>query len=387
MNVDPSRFTMEHAVIGEGGYGKVHKGTDTSNGEKVAVKLIDTKRMKKEAIEREVRILDMLNHRNIIGLRGYFVKGDIAYIIMEMAGGGELFDRVIDAGAFPEATAKKYFAELIHSVYYCHTQGVAHRDLKLENVLLDTAGAVKICDFGLAHVYKKNADGSFSDTVLYETCGSKSYAAPELLRGKGYSGYAADVWSCGICLFAMLAGFFPLDEATSRDWRYGRLAQAQQQQPPVSSTKTIFGFYGRPCPLSAEVVQLLDGMISIDPRKRFTMQQVMAHPWMAAAVKTFDPNAEVDMDSPMYRSAIMPTQMSTDGMQGMELDDEEPVYRSMGAIGGTTMANRQEAKPTAEGPPPMLSKQKAMSNLPVAPIDMAAADPMSDMAALNAAIS
>ena len=113
-----------------------------------------------------------------------------------------------------------------------HRSGVAHRDLKLENVLLDANDKCKVCDFGLAHVYQPSQDGKLEK--LREVCGSKSYAAPEVLEGRGYDGFPADVWSCGICLFAMLAGFFPLDEASGSDWRFERLKLAAAAGHSVS---------------------------------------------------------------------------------------------------------------------------------------------------------
>ncbi|KAJ1623006.1 kinase-like domain-containing protein [Pavlovales sp. CCMP2436] len=140
-----------------------------------------------------------------------------------------------------EPTARAFFLELCLGVQHCHSRGVVHRDLKLENVMLTDKGVLKIIDFGLAAEYEPLGDGTFQLTTLFETCGSKSYAAPEVLSGKGYSGFGADVWSCGICLFAMLAGFFPLDEATSRDWRYQRAAKAVTQG--ASITHTIYAFY------------------------------------------------------------------------------------------------------------------------------------------------
>ena len=111
-------------------------------------------------------------------------------------------------------------------------------------------------------------------------CGSKSYAAPDVLVGHGYDGEATDVWSCGICLFGMLAGFFPLDGATTTDWRFVRVCQAVIQGR--SLTHTVFGFYNRPCPLTHEAINLIDGMLSLNPTKRFTVPTVLGHVWNRA---------------------------------------------------------------------------------------------------------
>merc|ERR550514_1318878 len=157
---------------------------------------------------------------------------------MELAQDGELFSRVINAGSLSEEQARPYFKQLMEAVAYLHSQGVVHRDLKLENVLLAN-DKCKVCDFGLAHVYESDGAGGFKLSSLREVCGSKSYCAPEVLEGRGYDGFPTDVWSCGICLFAMLAGFFPLDEASGADWRFERVKMAASAHSSV--THTIFG--------------------------------------------------------------------------------------------------------------------------------------------------
>merc|ERR550514_965887 len=141
-----------------------------------------------------------------------------------------------------EAEARNFFCMMLDGLAYCHLAGVAHRDLKLENVLLNEAGALKLIDFGLSHVYPRLADGVSVDRSkpLRDVCGSKSYAAPEVLASKGYDGFAADMWSIGVCLFAMLSGFFPLDEAATGDWRYPKLCEAQARR-----ASTVAAVYSR----------------------------------------------------------------------------------------------------------------------------------------------
>lgn len=150
-----------------------------------ACKTIDTRRMKRAAIEREVRIAQKLSHRNIAAVLDYVVAEPLAHVFLEYCGGGELFEKVISAGpaGLPEATARAYFAELCAGTAHCHSRGVVHRDLKLENVMLTDKGVLKIIDFGLAAEYEPLPDGSFAMATLYETCGSKSYAAPGEARG------------------------------------------------------------------------------------------------------------------------------------------------------------------------------------------------------------
>ena len=223
-----TRFTIDqNKKYGEGGYGATFAAQDTKTGQAAAVKVIDTRRMRLEAIRKECSILEGLVHNNVITLLGHGSgrkssgQAHLYFIFMEVASGGELFDQVIDRGAnaMSEATGRKFMSQLLAGVHHCHSRGVAHRDLKLENVLLTKDGVVKVIDFGLSHIYAKGGDGEFDRSVLLkEMCGSKSYAAPEVLSGVGYDGFLADVWSLGVCLFAMLSGFFPLDEASPNDW-------------------------------------------------------------------------------------------------------------------------------------------------------------------------
>jgi len=196
-------------------------------------------------------------------------------------------------------------------------------------------------------------------------CGSKSYAAPEVLSGVGYDGFLADVWSLGVCLFAMLSGFFPLDEASKNDWRFGKLKE--QQQKGRSTTKSVYAWYKRSCThLSAPVVQLLDGMLAIEPQQRLTMQDVLAHPWFCdeaampgysrgvADQGSYNMMSEVgDDEGPRYRGAFVMGPVVPDDTVG-DMDYEEPVYRSLG------FAEPSEVTPEAlEGAIPGLRKQKA----------------------------
>jgi len=371
------RFTIDQGKkYGEGGYGATFAAADTQSGVPAAVKVIDTRRMRLEAIQKECAILEHLEHANVIKVLGHGTgrkssgQSHLYFIFMELASGGELFDQVIDRGAnaMSEATARNFMRQLLAGVEHCHSRGIAHRDLKLENVLLTKDGVVKVIDFGLSHVYQKTASGVFDRSVaLKEMCGSKSYAAPEVLNGTGYDGFLADVWSLGVCLFAMLSGFFPLDEASNNDWRYAKLME--QQQKGRSTTKSVYAWYKRSCThLSQPVVQMLDGMLAINPAQRLTMQAVLAHPWMqeapAAAVPDYasmsrgaaDQGAynvmgEVgDDEGPTYRGAFVVGPVVPEDLVYDAMDDEEPVYRSLG-LGDAS-----------EVPLPGLTKQKAFGD-------------------------
>jgi len=329
--------------LGAGGYGVVVKAQHKATGEVVAAKMIDKKKMKLDAIEREVLLMRLLVHPYIIAVRDQVDMENNMFIFMELAARGELFGRVIQNGLLSEQEARPYFKQLMEAVHFMHTKGVAHRDLKLENVLLSAGehgeDICKVIDFGLAHRYEVANDKVLKNKPLKETCGSKSYAAPEVLDGRGYDGFDADVWSCGICLFAMLAGFFPLDEATGADWRFERVKLAAQNG--LSQTRTIYGFYERKCTLSRQVVDMIDGMLTVKPERRLKQVDVVQSAWVVDDTICGGEDEEEMFtydEGPRYRGAA--------GGMGMNMADEynKPVYRGIPG-----------------GKPPMLGKQMAFN--------------------------
>ncbi len=344
------RFAIDAgAELGSGGYGKVYTASDKTTGERVAAKLISVTRMKLTAIEKELKLMEQLGgHEHVIGLRGFEEQPQHVIIYMELAPRGELFGRVISAGALREDEARPYFTQVLKAVEFMHQEGVVHRDLKLENVLLGASDECKVCDFGLAHVYPVGADGQPIREPLREICGSKSYCAPEVLAGKGYDGPPADVWSCAICLFGMLAGFFPLDEASGADWRFERVKMAAQGN--YSVVRAIFGFYDRECPLSDEVVNLLDGMLDLSPPRRISVAAALSSPWVSGG-RLAAASAPMG-EAPVYRTLNLDSAKAdydASKVAAMFGGDESnssapPVYR-----GGPPL-----------GPPPSLAKQEPM---------------------------
>ncbi|KAL1500635.1 hypothetical protein AB1Y20_013284 [Prymnesium parvum] len=342
MALKVGKFELEDSKLGAGGYGVVVMAKDTETGEKVAAKMIDKRKMKLAAIEKEIILMKMMSHPYVIGLRGDLEMDCNIFIFMELANKGELFGRVIQTGSLSEPVARLYFIQLMEAVNYMHSKGIAHRDLKLENVLLASGpkgdDICKVCDFGLAHRYEIDGKNKIlNNKLLMETCGSKSYAAPEVLEGRGYDGFEADVWSCGICLFAMLAGFFPLDEATGADWRFERVKLAIHNR--LSPTRTIFGFYERRCELSRAAVDLIDGMLTITPARRLKDRDVLDSGWM--------------VDEKLC---------STDYLDDEFMYDEAPRYRGggRGAPGDYDDGCAPAYRGVPGAAPPMLSKQNAM---------------------------
>jgi len=303
------RFDVNHTrILGEGGFGKVYRAKDTADDppSECAAKQMKLSADTSAALEREVGIMRDLKHVSVIGFSHYEVVDNHAWIFMELATGGELFDRLIDSGNLTERAVYPYFLGIVQGLLHCLQMGIVHRDIKLENVMLcaEDPHAVKLVDFGLAVRMGRNADGSFDNMLFYDRVGSKSYRSPEILLSQGYTGPPVDVWALGITIFSLVSGFFPLDEARSTDWRYARLEQ--ECRSGLGPCDSIYGMYRRQCPFTKELKELLNAMLAIDPNKRITMQQISAHPWFAMIVRK--PGAggmmmDEDGEEVMYRSA------------------------------------------------------------------------------------
>ena len=283
-----SRWSIDVAsLIGSGAFGSVYMARDEEGaGEAVAAKVIDASMMKWEKILFEVRLLSKVaHHEGIIGMYGAHevanANGRCVVMLLEL-GTGDLLALLTQKGVLAEAEALRYFREVVGAVEFLHTQRIAHRDLKLENVLISASGTCKLADFGLAHEYVGEVDFGLTDEhvgeaeceVLYDVCGSKSYVAPEVLLNLGYNGYSADVWSLGICLFAMLTGFFPFTEAAVDNVYY---ASAQKQAAAFGSfTLAVFGVYSTPCSLSPRAGELVDRLLRTSPGQRYSARDALA---------------------------------------------------------------------------------------------------------------
>ncbi|KAG1364105.1 CBL-interacting serine/threonine-protein kinase 21 [Cocos nucifera] len=216
-------------TIGEGTFAKVKLAVNTETNKNVAVKIIDKKMVLKNKlmyqVKREISTMKLLHHPNIVkiyevGFEVIATKTKI-YLVMEYVSGGQLSDKLCYLERIDEREARKYFQQLIDAVDYCHGRGVYHRDLKPENLLLDNKGNLKVSDFGLC-VLRKPGD------LLSTACGSPSYVAPEVIVHKHYEGAAVDIWSCGVILFELLAGYLPFEDRSLMNlYRKGRLYMPQ----------------------------------------------------------------------------------------------------------------------------------------------------------------
>jgi len=257
-------------TIGEGEFGKVKLGVKLNTQSAVAIKLIKKRSVhnqnKLTKLCQEISILERVNHPYIIKTYEVIENNDYIGIIMEYASGGELFEYILAHRYLEEYESKKFFAQLLSGINYLHKNHLVHRDLKLENLLLDSIHNIVITDFGFA-----TETHSDQNKLLTTSCGSPCYAAPELVVNDGYVGEAADIWSCGVILYAMLCGYLPFDDDPNNpDGENIHLLYKY-----ILETKVSFPDY-----VSEEAKDLLRGILNPDPDLRFTMEQIINHPWI-----------------------------------------------------------------------------------------------------------
>ncbi|KAK4268920.1 hypothetical protein QN277_022147 [Acacia crassicarpa] len=217
-------------TIGEGSFAKVKFARNVETGQHVAIKILDRNHVLRhkmvEQLKREISTMKLIKHPNVVNIFEVMASKTKIYIVLEFVKGGELFDKIANDGKLKENEARQYFQQLINAVDYCHSRGVFHRDLKPENLLLDTNGILKVSDFGLSTYSQQD------DALLRTACGTPNYVAPEVLNAntKGYDGSAADIWSCGVILFVLMAGYLPFDEP-SQMVLYKKICKAEFSYP------------------------------------------------------------------------------------------------------------------------------------------------------------
>ncbi|KAF8039440.1 hypothetical protein BT93_B1854 [Corymbia citriodora subsp. variegata] len=263
-------------TLGEGNFGKVKFAADVESGQGYAVKIIEKARIVDlkitDQIKREIGTLKLLKHPNVVRLQEVLASKTKIYMVLEYATGGELFDRIASRGRLPEAEGRKLFQQLIDGVSYCHDKGVFHRDLKLENILVDSRGNIKITDFGLSALPQHFRD----DGLLHTTCGSPNYVAPEVLNNRGYDGATSDVWSCGVILYVILTGYLPFDDRN--------LAVLYQ--------KIFKGETHIPKWLSPGAKSLIRRILDPNPVTRITMDGIKADNWFRQDYNPANPDDE-----------------------------------------------------------------------------------------------
>ncbi|GMP71774.1 hypothetical protein CsSME_00030055 [Camellia sinensis var. sinensis] len=222
-------------TLGEGAFAKVKFGRNVETGENVAIKVLNKEKLLRhkmiDQIKREISTMKLIRHPNVIRMYEVMASKTKIYIVLEFVTGGELFDKIASKGRLKEDDARKYFQHLINAVDYCHSRGVFHRDLKPENLLLDAKGVLKVSDFGLSALAQQVQE----DGLLHTTCGTPNYVAPEVIKNKGYDGAKADLWSCGVILYLILAGYLPFDDSNLMAL-YKKIFKAEFTCPPWFST-------------------------------------------------------------------------------------------------------------------------------------------------------
>ncbi|KAL1559388.1 CBL-interacting protein kinase 18 [Salvia divinorum] len=286
-------------MLGQGAFAKVYYGRNLRTGQSVAIKVIDKQKIVKvghiNQIKREISIMNLVRHQNIMHLEEVMATKTKIYFVMEYAKGGELFKRIVK-GRFKEETARTYFQQLICAVDFCHNRGVYHRDLKPENLLLDEDGNLKVSDFGLSAL----SESKRQDGLLHTTCGTPAYVSPEVISRKGYDGAKSDIWSCGVILFVMLAGHLPFQCRNLMDM-YRKIAK---------------GSYKCPNWFSSEVRRLLSKILDPNPNTRISIARIIEHPWFK---KGLTPKHPVEIKAGMDKAAIEMDIVE----KTLELDDME----------------------------------------------------------------
>ncbi|KAK8453947.1 hypothetical protein SEVIR_5G369600v4 [Setaria viridis] len=259
--------------LGQGTFAKVFYARNLTTGLAVAIKMINKDKVMKvglmEQIKREISIMRLVKHPNVLQLFEVMASKSKIYFVLEYAKGGELFNKIAKGGKLSEDAARKYFHQLISAVDYCHSRGVYHRDLKPENLLLDENENLKVSDFGLSAL----TESKRQDGLLHTTCGTPAYVAPEVLSRKGYDGAKADIWSCGVILFVLVAGYLPFHD-TNLIEMYRKISRADFRCPRGFST---------------ELKDLLHRILDPDPSTRISISRIKRSAWYR---KPFEVNAK-----------------------------------------------------------------------------------------------
>ncbi|TFY56139.1 hypothetical protein EVG20_g9043 [Dentipellis fragilis] len=309
-------------VIGEGTYGKVRMGTHRLSSTRVAIKQIP--KALSSSLTREIHHHRQLHHPHVTQLYEIIATESSIWLVTELCSGGELFDYLTEKGRLSEDETRIIFGQLCLAVNYVHEKGIVHRDLKLENVLLDERCRVKLGDFGFTREFEK---GTYMETF----CGTTGYASPEMLEGRKYLGPEVDVWSLGVILYCLLTGTLPFDD----------------DDESVMREKVIRGEFEDPEWLSDDVRDLIQNVLQRDPVNRLTIQQILAHPWftnhvsLSRAASPSAPNApavssfSTEGQATYEASGSSVTSESTYGSVSSEMDrssattpDEESLHEA-----------------------------------------------------------
>ncbi|KAL2555859.1 CBL-interacting serine/threonine-protein kinase 10 [Forsythia ovata] len=263
-------------LLGQGNFAKVYYGRNLKTGQSVAIKLINKEKVLKVGLinqtKREISVMGLVKHPNVVQLYEVMATKTKIYFIMEYVKGGELFHKVAK-GRLKEDISRKYFQQLINAVDFCHSRGVYHRDLKPENLLLDENGILKVSDFGLSAL----AESKRQDGLLHTTCGTPAYVAPEVINRRGYDGGKADIWSCGVILFILLAGYLPFHDSNIVQM-YRKISKAEYRFPNW---------------FPPDVRRLLSRILDPNPCTRISIAKIMESSWFRKGLDSRQVSTEV----------------------------------------------------------------------------------------------
>lgn len=255
-------------MLGQGTFAKVYHARNLASNKSVAIKVIDKEKVLRvgmiDQIKREISVMRLVRHPNIVQLHEVMASKSKIYFAMEYVRGGELFSRVA-RGRLKEDAARKYFQQLIGAVDFCHSRGVYHRDLKPENLLVDENGNLKVSDFGLSTLKECQKQ----DGLLHTTCGTPAYVAPEIINKKGYDGAKADIWSCGVILFVLLAGYLPFHDSNLMEM-YRKISRGDVKYPQW---------------FPSDLRRLMSRLLDPNPNTRITIEKLVEHPWFKKGYK------------------------------------------------------------------------------------------------------
>ena len=302
------KFYKYGRLIGQGAFGKVNLGLNILTGRVVAIKSFNklninsnSENMKK--IKYETNLMKKLNHPNVTKILELFEDKDYILIIMEYLNGGNLFSFLKKRRKVSEKTAKFLFKQIMLGIQYIHSHNIVHRDIKLENILIDLNNNIKICDFGIGRVLTD------PNQLLYDQCGTPMYIAPEILLStnqKGYKGFPVDIWSSGIALYILLSGTLPFSIKNGKS-----ISIEESEKNNDNSEELQFSIINNEPKdienISSDAKDLLKGLLNKDPEKRLTCEQILSHPWLKGVNENVDSNkyhlftkAEMTMLSKTY---------------------------------------------------------------------------------------
>jgi serine/threonine protein kinase len=263
------KFYKIGRLLGRGAFGKVNLGLHTASGRLVAIKSFNKSRLYSESARKkiyyETNLMKNLKHNSIVKIFEIIESPRYILIILEFVCGGDLLSFVRKRTKLNEQTAKFIFRQIVEALRYIHSQNIIHRDIKLDNILIDLNNTVKICDFGVGRQVQLG-------DVMHDQCGTPAYIAPEILLNEGYDGFGVDVWSSGVVLYAMLSGTVPF----------------KANNMPDLHSLIIGGTYNTIKDISPEAISLLSGILQTDPKLRLTTEQILNHEWLRSTDEIFN---------------------------------------------------------------------------------------------------